>query len=545
MKKLFLAVLIALSGKAFAQNVYDPYNTFPNITMQPQLSAPMAQKGAVYFNQNNGTLNVSQDGVTFVSLSTSSSGGGGGSGTVTSVSGTSPVQVANPTTTPAISLSGGLPNAVTVSTQNITPGVNGTNQLVQTNGSGQLPAISGVLLTNLSTATFNGGTLTSSLTVTNGSGVGVTYGVSVGTLTAISSITASAFFGDASHMSGIVTTVVSSPTQFNGQGTAASPLSLVPSTGVVYDSVLQAVEISSTNQPGIISTHTATYDARPCIAFPPPNLKSGTTWLNSACIPSWYDGTSTFTALASTFTSAAGAAGANNNNTSSSFTVTGAVTPVYLATNLNKTAVLLSSSSGVGVGILITSSTPVAFLTNGTTGYLDFNFPTQFYDSPGVSSLTAGGAAMTVFSTITVPGGTFTRPGQCLHLDCKANAVTGNTDIIALIYNVGGSSVALTAYQGTGTSSAPFVSNADVCFHAHNSFTVSGWSGTNASLYIGVQSGVGASVGQPTGNIANTTPTFAMDETVTQNFVCSGGDNFSGVVGKMQFTHMKARFEGD
>ncbi|QSE97877.1 tail fiber protein [Fulvivirga lutea] len=86
-------------------------------------------------------------------------GGGGGSGTVTNVSGSGPISVANGSTTPIISISqasgsnnGFLSSADFNTFNNKLDGTVGTapNNIVQLDGTGRLPAVDGSQLTNLS-----------------------------------------------------------------------------------------------------------------------------------------------------------------------------------------------------------------------------------------------------------------------------------------------------------------------------------------------------------------------------------------------------------
>ncbi|MCX5794968.1 MAG: hypothetical protein NTY77_05700 [Elusimicrobia bacterium] len=93
--------------------------------------------------------------------------------------------------------SGTLDPAVKITTGNV-DGTNGAGQLLQIDGSGALPAVNGAALTSVSGTDSSkvaktGDTMTGTLTLS-----GPTADIVSG-----SSITASAFFGDASHMSGL------------------------------------------------------------------------------------------------------------------------------------------------------------------------------------------------------------------------------------------------------------------------------------------------------------------------------------------------------
>lgn len=111
--------------------------------------------------------------------------------------------------------------------------------------------------------------------------------------------------GSGSSSTGISSISVNTA-QFTGNGSTSSPLGLVPSTGVVYDSSVMGIEISSTSgtMPGvanaIVTTITATNIAQPCLAASPSPLTNGMTWNDANCQPTWRQGGVTYTVLSST-----------------------------------------------------------------------------------------------------------------------------------------------------------------------------------------------------------------------------------------------------
>lgn len=71
---------------------------------------------------------------------------------------------------------GQLPTTVQVTTANITPGFNGANEIVQLNGSGNLPALNAAALTSLTAANISAGTLGPAVIASSVAATGVTAG---------------------------------------------------------------------------------------------------------------------------------------------------------------------------------------------------------------------------------------------------------------------------------------------------------------------------------------------------------------------------------